>query len=159
MSLTVAYLRSILHYNKRTGIFTWRVTKRCVCIGMIAGCITHKKYIRIQINGRPYMAHRLAWLYVTGSWPKEEIDHKDCNGINNKWKNLRQANRTQQCQNTRIFLKGVRKSKRNLKKPWRVTIQANYKIYNLGSFSTIAEAKAIYAAAAKRLHGEFARIE
>ena len=46
----------------------------------------------IGINGKIYRAHRLAWLYMTGKWPKEEIDHKDTNSLNDKIENLRICN-------------------------------------------------------------------
>src|SRR6202020_1670283 len=89
--LSAKYLRSILSYSKKTGLFTWKVMlSRRGVIGKIAG-FKNAGRIKIGINNTDYMAHRLAWLYIKGEWPKYEIDHRDENKSNNRWKNLRHA--------------------------------------------------------------------
>ncbi|MFW4291481.1 HNH endonuclease [Salmonella enterica subsp. enterica serovar Paratyphi C] len=45
-------------------------------------------YIRIYINKKWYLAHRLAWLYVTGKWPINVIDHINRNKADNRFINL-----------------------------------------------------------------------
>jgi Demerecviridae HNH endonuclease len=154
--MNAAYLRKILHYNKRTGVFTWRVRRYRVHVGMIAGGIDNG-YIRIKINGKKYSAHRLACLYVTGAWPAKTIDHKDLNGTNNKWVNLRQATHSQQRCNSKPISKFGFKGIFKKKKLWQAVICINRKRFYLGHYSTAAMAHAAYAAAAKRVHGEFAR--
>lgn len=90
--LTQDYLKSILHYNPDTGIFTWAVSNnQKIKVGDIAGTHESSGYIRIRINGKGYRAHRLAWLYMKGVWPKEQIDHDDRVKHNNSWNNLNQA--------------------------------------------------------------------
>jgi hypothetical protein len=103
--LTAEYVRSILRYEPSTGKFYWRhrdsLTKSLNArdAGRKAGYPTGKNKWGIQIDGRPYLAHRIAWLYMTGQWPTNILDHKDQNGKNNRWNNLREADHTQNSRN------------------------------------------------------------
>jgi hypothetical protein len=100
---------------------------------------------------------------MTGSWPRNEIDHKDCNPLNNSFDNLRESSHAENCRNTKIRrhnttgAKGVFIDKRQNLKKWRVRIAVNNKVINIGRFYTLDEARAAYIQAAKRYHGEFAR--
>jgi hypothetical protein len=86
------YLRSILHYSPKTGQWTWLVVRRQQHFtSMKAGYKNRFGYWLIGIDGYSYQSSRLAWLYMTGRWPRETIDHKDRNPGNNKWSNLREA--------------------------------------------------------------------
>lgn len=98
--ITQEELRELLQYNPDTGVFT-RVQPRARKHkkGDLAGTITTDGYVHIEINGRTYKAHRLAWLYVTGEWPKGLLDHKDGAKDNNAWGNLREASRSLNGQN------------------------------------------------------------
>lgn len=100
--ITQKELKQLLDYDKMTGLFTWRVQKGYIKPGRIAGVVNNKNkpYIRITINQKRYMAHRLAWLYEFGYEPKE-IDH--INGIkyDNRIDNLREVTRSINMQNTK----------------------------------------------------------
>lgn len=107
-SLSRQRLRYLLHYSKATGHFTWRVDRRhnakagqragnWVSCGVRAG----DGYWHVKVDSRAYRAHRLAWFYVMGTWPEREIDHRDGDGTNNRWRNLRLATRVQNMQNQR----------------------------------------------------------
>lgn len=89
--ITQEYLKSILDYNQNTGIFTWKVNKsKRSNIGNVAGWLDGG-YTKIEIDNKPYKAHRLAWLYVYGEMPKHLIDHINNDRSNNKISNLREA--------------------------------------------------------------------
>ena len=166
-NLTAEYVRSILNYDPETGVFRWNVTlSRRNGAGGVAGFIS--KYRsgarrKIGVGGVEYMAHRLAWLFMTGEWPEFEIDHENTIGIDNRWKNLRPATSSQNLRNRGLQrnnttgLKGTCFNKRLGK------FVAGIKIYgrrkNLGSFDTAEEAHAAYCKAAHEIHGEFAKTE
>jgi len=83
-------LLELLDYNCDTGVFTWRVkTGSRSIVGEPAGWIHHSGYTNIKIYRKIYMAHRLAWFYITKSWPENQIDHIDRNKANNSISNLR----------------------------------------------------------------------
>ena len=100
MTLDPAVLRERLNYDPDTGAFTWktRVGQRGL-IGGVGGTVTKAGYIRIAIKRRAFMAHRLAWLAMTGRWPVE-IDHINQIKTDNRWSNLREVTRLENIMNT-----------------------------------------------------------
>ena len=88
--ITQERLKQLYRYEPDTGRFIRIYSKqRPDTIGRIAGAPHGNGYLEITIDGRTYYAHRLAWLYMTGAWPKGQIDHKNCIRYDNKWENLR----------------------------------------------------------------------
>jgi len=76
--ITQKQLKEILEYCPEKGIFTWKVNiHRKIKRGNIAGTIASTGHVKIGINKKMYYAHRLAWLYVYGKMPNNNIDHKD----------------------------------------------------------------------------------
>ena len=152
--LTAEYLRSVLHYEPETGIFTRKVsTARRVKAGDIAGCPDGDGYLRIKLQSRRYKAHRLAWLHFHGVWPKDQLDHINRNRSDNRIANLREATNKQNQQNT-----GKRSDNKSghpgvsWYKPyskWRAQIMHNQKQIHLGYFSILEEAIAARKAAEK----------
>jgi hypothetical protein len=84
-------------------MFTWLVSKGSISQGSVAGSIgTPDNYRTITIDGVKYLAHKLAWLYMTGhypQYPKEEIDHANSNGDDNRWCNLQLTDHRGNCNN------------------------------------------------------------
>ncbi len=158
-----ADIHKLLRYDPETGVFTWLVDRgRLAKAGTRAGWPTGDGYLRIKIEGRNLLAHRVAWFYVHGEWPAKGIDHINGHGADNRIANLRpadqsqnNANRKQQRNNT-SGIKGVFWDK-NTKK-WCAKIRVGGSLKNLGRFTEKEAAAAAYRVAAERLFGEFARV-
>lgn len=93
--LTVERLRAVLRYDPDTG--EWERIKKGAGTRAKVGSRYGKgrRYIRISVDGKRYLAHRLAWFYMTGEWPYPETDHRDRDSLNNRWRNLREATRSE----------------------------------------------------------------
>ena len=79
MMLTQERLRELLECNPDTGLFTWRVSRGRIKAGNVAGSRREDGYVIIRIDDKPYLAHRLMWLHVHGTFPPDDkvIDHKN----------------------------------------------------------------------------------
>ena len=162
MMVTYEHLKELLHYDPEMGLFTWKVSRGPIARpGVVAGSINKGGYHKINIGGRKYSTHRLAWLYVIGQWPDGEIDHVNCNPLDNRFANLREADRFGNTRNTKkrrdntSGYKGVGRKKGR----WVARIWAGGKRKHIGYFDTAEAAYAAYVAEADKQHGEFARFE
>lgn len=163
MALTQSRLRELLHYDPDTGWFTWRVQLNGRApVGSRAGTIKKRGNREIKIDGKLYQSGRLAFFYVTGRWPKPEIDHRDGDPDHDRWSNLREASHGQNQQNKRLY----RGKKRDTPKgvSWHkgiglyvARISVDKKTIALGTFETAEEAGDAYARAAALYFGEFVR--
>jgi len=159
--LTQEYLKEILKYDPETGIFTrLKSTSNRIKIGDKAGTESSEGYLVICIDYKSYYAHRLAYFYMEGHWPKSEMDHTDHIRDNNIWSNLRActssnnlANRPKYRNNTSGF-KGV--TWHEALKKWRARIGYKNKYIHLGLFNCKVEAAKTYNEKALELFGEFA---
>ena len=159
--LTQEQLKELLSYDPETGIFTWlKAVSKSVRVGSIAGSFDKKGYIRIGLLRRRYSAHRLAFLYMTGSFPPNDTDH--INGVrnDNRWINLRQATNSENQRNqgkpitNTSGYKGVSWNKRA--KKWLAKIKHMNHDIHLGYFDSPEAAHQAYIEAAEKLHGDFA---
>lgn len=149
--LTRERLIDVLDYNKETGVFIWlkKLSARGA-VGKIAGTTSYG-YNAINIDGVRYFAHRLAWLYVYGQWPKQEIDHIDRNRRNNAISNLRDVSRIVNALNSgersdsSSGIKGVTFCKQ--RNNWQAQISLSGKNITLGRFDTLDEAAIAYKSA------------
>jgi len=167
MELTPCRLRDILHYDPDMGVFTWRERSDAPAnwnarwASKMAGTISVFGYRVISINGRIYRAGRLAWLYMTGEWPENDVDHIDGNRGNDKWVNLRCASRCENQRNrgtqsnNKCGLKGVSWHKHMER--WRSTIRVSGKCIHLTYSDCPAAAYFAYIIAADKYFGDFAR--
>lgn len=150
--LTAQRLRELLHYDPETGIFT-RIAKPIpkanrMPLGPVPGSPSGHGYMRIGVDGSRYYAHRLACLFMTGQWPKDDMDHIDHDRSNNKWANLRLATRSENMQNLVIGVKntsGVKGVSWNAKRgQWHARFKHMHKMIHIGYFSDIREAESVY---------------
>jgi hypothetical protein len=155
-------LRELLQYDEETGLFY----RKCLVrngggqrVGDEAGCVNkHIGYVMINVDGRQYYAHRLAFLYMSGEVPSE-VDHINRDRADNRWSNLRACTRNENLANrvewsrNGLGVKGVRQEPSG---KFRAEIRVNKKTHYLGVFETVGEAHAAYVIAATRAFGEFA---
>ncbi len=159
--ITADRLRELLSYEPETGEFTWLRNRGAAVAGTAAGVHNGLGYRVIRIDGRLYLAHRLAWLYAHGSWPESGLDHINCDRSDNRIVNLRQSSQRQNVRNSRRRIdnstghKGVWWRKDRGK--FVSTLKTGDQTLWLGSFSDKEQAAAAYASAARRHFGEFAR--
>jgi hypothetical protein len=157
--ITKEYLKSILKYDPLTGIFTWIDGTPNNPENVHNGFVNYKGYLMLVIKGRHYRQHRLAWLYMTGKWPKNQIDHEDTIKHHNVWTNLREADNQlnhynlNKPKNNTSGAKGVRKLKNG---KFSARIKHNQKEIFLGVHNSLEDASLAYFNKAKELAKEFA---
>lgn len=157
--LTASYVRDLLHYNPSTGDFFWLVDRNRARSGNAAGTLNVvSRYTLISIDGVQYPAHRLAWLYVMGTWPDGEVDHKNGKRSDNSFKNLRVVTHKINSQNRRSPRKGSKSGLLGVSRsggrgrPWMSAIIHEGKRHYLGTFDTPEEAHAVYVDKKRELH-------
>jgi len=157
-TLTYERLHELLNYDPLTGVFTWKERinkdgKRNPHNGKVAGSLHPSGYLYIRIDGKLYLAHRLAYFFVHGYMPENEIDHKNQIKNDNEIKNLREASRICNMQNQKISTRntsgitGVSWDKKRSK--WEAQITKNNKQVNLGRFNNQLDAARARLAAEK----------
>lgn len=163
--ITAERAREAFDYDPVTGVFYWRIQPRQgVNVGDVAGTPDSYGYHILRIDRGQFKAHRVAWLYVYGHWPNEQIDHVNGVRSDNRIVNLRLASHSQNRANTKMHAdnkcgyKGVRYQRHTKKNPWRAQISYGGTTHHIGNFPTPEEAHAAYCAAAQRVFGDFARV-
>lgn len=106
-----------------------------------------------------HYAHELIWLYMTGRWADPEVDHENRDGLDNRWCNLREATRGEQCANRIVRPNSMKGAYRAATKSpmWVSHIRKDGKSTYLGLFATEQEAHDAFVEASKKLHGKFHR--
>ena len=156
-ALSRSYLQHMLHYDPLTGVWTWihPPPHSKIRAGDIAGRITQQGRRQIRLNYGFYYSSRLAWFYMTGEWPKDQIDHINRIKDDDRWENLREATQSQNSYNRAWTeesgdLRGIRCCGNQ----FAVSIGNEY----LGLYKTIEEAVTVRDEALKKKAGPFAVI-
>ena len=152
---SVHRLHQLFCYDRGSGALSSARTKR------VYGSTSQKSpYIYAVADGHTYLAHRIIWKMMTGQEPPR-VDHRDTNGRNNCWDNLREATVSQNAQNSRkpadnsSGVKGICWEKARGK--WRATVGLDRGYKLVGRFSDLSDAAKAVAKARAEMHGEFAR--
>lgn len=154
--LTRERLLQFLTYDPDTGVFrrVFDGTKG-MRAGDVAGGVNPNGYWVIRIDGVSYSAHRLAWLYVYGEWPDQQVDHTNAVKDDNRIANLRdlspsanQQNRKTPLPNNKLGVLGV--SPRKGKFRARITVEG--RVIELGKFATLEKAESAYLQAKQQMH-------
>lgn len=157
-NLTAQRLREVLHYDPETGVFTMLVRCGSRHPGPLKAKPKPRGTTQISIDGKSYQLHRLAFLYMTGEWPKNQIDHKFGNTSDAAMRELRDATPSENMQNrlkprpdSKLGVIGVqcRRGK------FIARITHGGKVHYLGAFLTIDAARAAYIKEKKRVHSGF----
>lgn len=154
--ITQEELKALVQYDESTGKFIRLASKRGDAAYKETGTLTNKGYVLLWVNGKLQKAHRMAWLYVYGVLPPNDVDH--INGIksDNRIDNLRLATRSENNQNRRFPNKnnahcaiGVTRNKIG---KYVAAITIDRKAIHLGCFETVEAASAAYQKAKRDLH-------
>ena len=143
--LTQDRLKELLNYDPETGIFTRKTSIAGHKVGSISGASQNKGYIQMYVDSKNYLAHRLAWLYVYGCWPKYQIDHINRNKKDNRIVNLRDVSNSTNQHNIGIRshnvsgVTGVVWNSRNQK--WVAQLIYQNKRYHIGTYTNVEDAK------------------
>jgi hypothetical protein len=147
---------ALLRYEAETGQFYWRERRSPKArVGALAGSVDAYGYRCIKIQGRHYKAHRFAWLFAYGIFPKHQLDHINGDKLDNRLSNLREATNAENHQNLREANKDSSSGLLGACKAgarWRAKIVVDGRFIQLGSFGSAREAHSAYLRAKKKLH-------
>jgi hypothetical protein len=153
-----------VHYDPETGIMVWLTQQaRRVKPGDKVGVLRKDGRTLVSYKDKKYLLHRLAWFYAHGKFPEGYLDHKNGVTSDNRLCNLRECTNGQNMANipkrrdSKNPYKGVRRAK-SKNELWVARITVQKKERHLGCFKTASEAYAAYCVAARKFHGEFARL-
>ena len=162
MELTQEYVRQLFNYDPDTGSLTWKVRKGPrAMIGDEAGYTTNNGYRNIIIDQKCYKAHRICWLWIFGTWPKDQLDHINNKKSDNRLCNIRAATNSQnlcnrgKTKNNRSGYKGVWFHKHVGKYTGKIGYKGKH--IHLGYFDTPEQAAIAYDIVGRILHGRFFR--
>jgi hypothetical protein len=144
-ALSLEEARRLFEYDPETGNLFRKVrTAHRTKIGDIVGSLNSYRYLKASVNNKQYAVHRLVWFIYYGYWPKDQIDHLNRNGSDNRIDNLREVSQSENLKNKRkqsnntSGVVGVCWDIRHNK--WRAKITENRRIIHLGRFDTFEEA-------------------
>jgi hypothetical protein len=154
-------IRELFDYNQRTGQLIRKVNCRGASKGVVGCKNPSDGYLGVRIDKEYYQVHRVIWFWMTGNWPKCQLDHKNGARADNRWNNLREATNGQNSLNQGLRkdntsgAKGITFDKNRNK--YRVRISISGVSYMIGRYDTLEEAKEWRKLAEEEFYGEFAK--
>jgi hypothetical protein len=155
MAISLKEVKSLFSYQEDGNLIRLSTGKLAICSPS-----KNHRYLRISINSKPYLLHRIIFLLNYGYSPKG-IDHIDGNCLNNKIENLREANQSQNSfnrklhSNNRSGIKNVHWHDKAQK--WCVSMSIDRKRKIIGYFEDIELADLVAYDHRAKHHKEFAR--
>lgn len=145
---------SLFRYDPQSGIIYYKIPIKRKIVDSVAGIICRSHgYLKVGIEGKYYMGHRVAWRLHYGKWPEYQIDHINGNRSDNRICNLRdvkpkenQKNRKEHRQGQLLGTYFCKKAKK-----YKSQICFNKKKIHLGMYFTEKEAHEQYINAQKAL--------
>ena len=160
--MTIDRARELFSYEPETGNIIRKVSRSANALkGDVAGTPDLHGYIQIQVDGKIYKAHRIAFLLMTGDWPKFAIDHANGNRSDNRWENIRECTQSENSRNSKLRSDNTSgyKGVCFYKNRWLAQIQIHGKCRHIGLYDTPKEAHEAYMKAAIAAQPDFARSE
>ena len=162
--ITQDYVRERFDYDSETGVLTWLPIKETRphdiqwnkrFSGKVAGGPDTYGHLQVRLDGPLVLVHRIIWLWMTGEFPKEHIDHINGIAVDNRWSNLRECTHAENHQNRKqqksvSGYRGVYWHKGTQK--WQAQIRVNNKLFSLGYFNDPRDASKAYLAAKAKYH-------
>ena len=134
-------LRDRFEYNLETGFFTYRRNVNKVKAGTVCSYTNGEGYVLIKIMGKRYSAHRLALLYVTGSFPDDLVDHINGDRSDNRYSNLQVVDKSTNVKKRETEVRGVVKvGKKNGNQIYKAQTYVKKKRIILGYFANKTDA-------------------
>lgn len=156
LRLTHDRLLSVMRYEPETGRFFWLERRQGAKADLSAGSRQSIGYVEICIDQERFLAHRLAWFYMTRAWPEREIDHRNLDRGDNSWTNLRAATSGENKQNVKDARAGNRSGQLGVSRHhsgrFKARITVEGKENWLGLFDTPQLAHAAYLNAKPKFH-------
>ncbi len=143
--LTQELVKELLDYNSATGDLTWKIAlSNRIKVGDIAGCLSGRGYLRVRINHKLYLAHRIIWLGYYGYMPEQGIDHINRKPADNRICNLREVSvqcNARNCGNWRNNTSGVKGVVwHKPPKKWAARIKVDFALKSLGLYTSFDDA-------------------
>jgi hypothetical protein len=152
-------LQDALQYDPISGLFYWHEQSKPFRKWghKPAGSASSNGYLYIAYKKKKYLAHRLAFFFMTGSFPDRgiDVDHINGNRSDNRFSNLRLCNRADNLANSNLSKGGLPRGVQKNGNNYMAKIRRNNQTLYLGTFKTPEQANDAYKQARQSLLNDF----